>query len=121
MQPISFRIELAVILSSISTGSLEPPSSGESRPERENQAVDDLSYLRCQRYGRFITERGLREFGGDQHVVIQLPILAVGLALVLPAVAYLAYAFVRGFIIEFRRLQTPGYTPRTEDDGRDDY
>lgn len=54
-------------------------------------------------------------------MVIQLPILAVGLALVLPAVAYLAYAFVRGFLIEFRRLQTPDYDPRTVDDDRDDY
>lgn len=53
--------------------------------------------------------------------MVQMPILAVVLALVAPAVAYLLYAFVRGFVIEFHRLQTPNYEPRTIDDERDDY
>ncbi|MDL5362063.1 hypothetical protein [Halalkalicoccus sp. NIPERK01] len=53
--------------------------------------------------------------------MFQLPILVVVLALVVPALAYVLYAFVRGFVIEFRRLQTPGYEPRTIDDERDDY
>lgn len=52
---------------------------------------------------------------------IQLPMLAVVLVFAVPAVAYLLYAFVRGFVIELRRLQTPNYTPRTIDDERDDY
>lgn len=52
---------------------------------------------------------------------IQPSILAVVLVVVVPAVAYLLYAFVRGFVIEIRRLQTPNYTPRSIDDERDDY
>lgn len=52
---------------------------------------------------------------------IHLSVLAVVLVFVVPAVAYLLYAFARGFVIETRRLQTPNYTPRTIDDGRDDY
>lgn len=51
--------------------------------------------------------------------MISVSLLVVGLVVSVP-VAYLSYAFVRGFVIETRRLRRPG-TPRTVDERRDEY
>lgn len=51
--------------------------------------------------------------------MVSMSLLAVVLVMSVP-VAYLSYAFVRGFVIETRRLRRPG-PPRTIDERRDEY
>lgn len=50
--------------------------------------------------------------------MISVSLLVIGLVVSVP-VAYMSYAFVRGFVIETRRLRRPA-PPRT-DERRDEY
>lgn len=51
--------------------------------------------------------------------MISVSLLAVVLVVSVP-VAYLSYAFIRGFVIETHRLRRPGPS-RTVDERRDEY